>query len=163
MVAYAEGKSNAPIMNLKVRFTGDTVKQGYMCLHWTWAVVSSSPPSEWHHLPCSIANQLAITLFSNIWIQMSVTLTSRGEGSGGICSLLVFSFTNCPRVTPQQMRSRHQLLRMAAAQMAKPLVGALCPSPLRFLCTFSKTVGTCVAWVRPSVSAFPMRPLLPAA
>lgn len=33
MVAYAEGKSNALIMNLKVRFTGDTVKQGYMCLH----------------------------------------------------------------------------------------------------------------------------------
>lgn len=62
MVAYAEGKSNALIMNLKVRFTGDTVKQGYMCLHWTWAVVSSSPPSEWHHLPCSIANQLAITV-----------------------------------------------------------------------------------------------------
>lgn len=27
MVAYAEGKSNAPIMNLKVRFTGDAVKQ----------------------------------------------------------------------------------------------------------------------------------------
>lgn len=27
MVAYAEGKSSAPIMNLKVRFTGDTVKQ----------------------------------------------------------------------------------------------------------------------------------------
>lgn len=27
MVAYAEGKSNAPIMNLKVRFTGDTAMQ----------------------------------------------------------------------------------------------------------------------------------------
>lgn len=41
-----------------------------------------------------------------------------------ICSLLVFSLTNCPRVTPQQMRSRLQLLRMAAVQMAKPLVAA---------------------------------------